>query len=297
MILLWGLLEDDTFRSVHAWLARRDAPVIFANHAAVARSRVQFADRPRPHYRFSSDGQTYPLETLSAAYLRPYDARDYGDAANARAAPAGVWRATLVHHLLNDWAEHSPATIVNRPSAEATNHSKLRQALAIQAAGFRVPESLVSNDREQIRAFHARHGRVVYKSMSSVRSIVKELDPGVLEAAGPLGPVLFQQRVSGHNVRVHVVRQATFACAIESEAVDYRYAPAGLSPVDLPPEIASRCAALTERLGLLLAGIDLMVTPAGEWYCLEANPNPAFSYFDRSDEKDIARAVAELLMS
>src|SRR5258706_16239554 len=172
MILLWGLLEDDTFRSVHAWLARLHAPVAFANHAAVARSRVQFADRPRPNYRFSSDGQTYPLETLSAAYLRPYDARDYGDAANARAAPAGVWRATLVHHLLNDWAEHSPATIVNRPSAEATNHSKLRQALAIQSAGFRLPESQVNTEREQIRACPARHRADVCNSIISLHSIL-----------------------------------------------------------------------------------------------------------------------------
>src|SRR5262249_16103587 len=152
---------------------------------------------------------------------------------------ASVSRADLVHHLLNDWAEHSPALIVNRPSAEATNHSKLRQALAIQAACFRVPESLVSNEREQIRAFHARHGRVIYKSMSSVRSMVKELDLAALEAAGPLGPVLFQHRVAGQNIRVHVVGQATFACAIESGAVDYRYAPASLTPVALPAEIAA----------------------------------------------------------
>jgi D-alanine-D-alanine ligase-like ATP-grasp enzyme len=47
---------------------------------------------------------------------------------------------------------------------------------------------------------------------------------------------------------------------------------------------------------LVLSGIDLIVTPRGEYYCLEVNPNPAFSYFDLSDEKTIARHVAEILL-
>ena len=85
----------------------------------------------------------------------------------------------------------------------------------------------------------------------------------------------------------------TFACAVETEGVDYRYAPARLYAVALPAEVAERCVALASRLGLLLAGIDLIDGEDGEWYCLEANPSPAFSAFDRNGA--IAGAVAELL--
>jgi D-alanine-D-alanine ligase-like ATP-grasp enzyme len=52
---------------------------------------------------------------------------------------------------------------------------------------------------------------------------------------------------------------------------------------------------LTKKLGLIIAGIDLIITNSGECYCLEANPSPGFSYFDISDKKNIARAVAEAL--
>jgi D-alanine-D-alanine ligase-like ATP-grasp enzyme len=47
---------------------------------------------------------------------------------------------------------------------------------------------------------------------------------------------------------------------------------------------------------LILSGIDLIATAAGEFYCLEVNPNPAFSYFDRFGDEAIAQAVAGLLM-
>jgi RimK-like ATP-grasp domain len=297
MIFLWGLLEDDTFRSVHGALRQRGAPVAFINHAAIGHSRVRMTTRPELGHCFICHDTTYYLEEMSAAYLRPYDPRDYVDRTVGGTGSGAVSPTDLVHYLLNDWAESSQATIVNRPSAEATNHSKLRQALDIEAAGFQVPDSLVSNDKQEIRAFQARHGHVVFKSMSSVRSIVRELDPGMLDRAGALGPVLFQQRVAGRNVRVHVVRDAVFACAVRSEGVDYRYAASSIEAIALPADVAERCIALAQRLGLLLAGIDLIETPAGDWYCLEVNPNPAFSFFDHSGADVIAHAVAGLLMS
>jgi hypothetical protein len=42
------------------------------------------------------------------------------------------------------------------------------------------------------------------------------------------------------------------------------------------------------------AGIDLRRTPAGEWFCFEVNPSPAFSWFDAPDNR-IAKQIAALL--
>ena len=46
----------------------------------------------------------------------------------------------------------------------------------------------------------------------------------------------------------------------------------------------------------MVAGIDLIATPEGKYYCLEVNPNPAFSFFELSEKNDIAQAVAQALM-
>lgn len=290
MILLWGLLEDSTFQSVYECLKRRGANVAFVNHAAIARCRVQMACGPESGHQLSCHGNNYDLEAFSAAYLRPYNHRHYEDQVDG-----GVSRADLVNHLMSIWAENSDATIINRPSAEASNHSKLDQATAIRAGGFLVPDSLVTNDSGLVKDFLARHGRVVYKSMSSVRSIVKELEVSSLDAVEKLGPVFFQQRIVGQNIRVHVIGEKTVACMIRSDGVDYRYAASSIEPIALPEHVASRCVALTTRLGLVLSGIDLMAA-GDDYYCLEVNPNPAFSYFDVSPDRVMAQAVAEMLL-
>jgi glutathione synthase/RimK-type ligase-like ATP-grasp enzyme len=128
--------------------------------------------------------------------------------------------------------------------------------------------------------------------MSNVRSIVKELSEEDFDGK-TLGPALFQEFVQGENIRVHVVGGKVFASAIQSAGVDYRYAPAEMAPMQLPDEIAARSVALAHRLGLTLAGLDLIRTRSGEWYCLEVNPNPAFTSFPEGEQ--VARAVARLL--
>ena len=296
MILLWGLLQDATLRSVYDWLRRWNAKLTFANHAAIAHSNIRLTTGPQFSYCFTCEGCIYRLEDMSAAYLRPYDARDYDDGSEKPDTMQMIPHASLVHHLMNAWADSSSATIINKPSAEATNHSKLYQAISIRASGFLVPDSIVTNDRDRIREFQSKHGSVIYKSMSSIRSVVKELRPGALDVIRNLGPVLFQQRIVGRNIRVHVIREKTAACAIQSDGIDYRYAPSSIEPVAISDDIAAKCVALTKRLGLVLSGIDLIRTPRDDWYCLEVNPNPAFSFYDVSEEKLIARAVAEALL-
>ena len=98
---------------------------------------------------------------------------------------------------------------------------------------------MLTNDPGVVAKFLSKHGQVIYKSMSSVRSIVKELKASSLEAVEKLGPVFFQQRIVGQNIRAHVIGAKTVACMIRSDGVDYRYAASTIEPVALPQEIAN----------------------------------------------------------
>lgn len=289
MILLWGVPRDPSTRAVYDALLRRRAPVFFLNHAEIYDTTVSMSTRPRLSFTVTCWERSCNLDECSAAYLRPYNYRDYpappGDAA-AKSDPA------MVHHLISAWAEYTPALVISRPSAEGTNQSKLYQAMAIRAAGFPTPETLVTNDGAAIREFAKRRGRLIYKSLSNVRSIVKELDLSQVEGKA-LGPVQFQERVEGQNIRVHVAGEECFACAISTDGTDYRYAESQMTPIELPAEVARKAVFLTRQLGLYLAGLDFIVTPAGDWYCLEANPNPAFASF--TGAAAIADAVAGML--
>jgi hypothetical protein len=84
--------------------------------------------------------------------------------------------------------------------------------------------------------------------------------------------------VEGFDVRVHCAGGEVHACRIVSDAVDYRYAvhqvgsPAALEPYELDGDLATRCLALTDALGLELSGIDLRLDGDGRAWCFEVNP-------------------------
>jgi glutathione synthase/RimK-type ligase-like ATP-grasp enzyme len=297
-ILLWGLLQDGTMRSVYDHLQKLHAPVLHLNHVKMAQTSLQFFSNHSAHYLLEYEGGTFDLNEFSSAYLRPYNYRDYSEYENKADNDPIMRQANLFHHIITSWADSSASVVVNKPSAEASNNSKLYQALYIHHCGFLVPDSLVTNNIDELQSFHARHGEIIYKSMSSVRSIVKKFSSADLaKIKGGMGLIFFQQFIAGKNIRVHVVGEKVFSCLIESDADDYRYAPSQISEYEIPYDVQAKCILLAKKLGLVVSGIDFIVTPKEEWYCLEANPSPGFSYYDISPEKKIAKAVAEALMA
>ena len=190
--------------------------------------------------------------------------------------------------------------MANRPSAMNSNGSKPYQAALIRQVGFSVPETVVTNDPEQVREFQRRYGRLVYKSTSGVRSIVHELTPGRAAALDRVRnlPTQFQQLITGTNVRVHVIGRQTFGCEIAAETLDYRYREGGrharMQPVDLPPVVRTRCLELATALDLPLAGIDLLRDLDGEWWCFEVNPSPAYSFLRGADRPADGRGAGAL---
>jgi hypothetical protein len=120
VILIWGLLQDPTTRSVFNVLTRRGVPFTFIDHADVAETAVHYASSEVTSFRLTCPTGSCELTQMTAAYLRPYDYRHYlsykvpGDD-----APPRVDTEVLVHHLISAWADDTTALVVNRPSAEA----------------------------------------------------------------------------------------------------------------------------------------------------------------------------------
>jgi hypothetical protein len=304
VILLWGVPGDEPLALVRARLRQRGADVTFLDQRRVTDTRIDLAAGVEVTGRITTDETSIDLQSITAAYIRPYDI-DRLPPVRAAGIGSDAWRsAAVAEDLLVTWAELSPALVVNRPSAMGPNNSKPLQASLIRQAGFRVPETLVTTDIVALAAFQEEHGAVIYKSLSGVRSIVSRLGP---EHRGRLGdlegcPTQFQEFVPGTDVRVHVVSEQIFSCEVRSEADDYRYAsrvgePIGMRAIELPDEIADRCRTMVRDMGLRLAGIDFRRTLDGEFVGLEVNPSPGFSFYELGTGQPIADAVASLLMS
>jgi glutathione synthase/RimK-type ligase-like ATP-grasp enzyme len=153
-----------------------------------------------------------------------------------------------------------------------------------------------------VRAFQRRHRRVVYKSTDGGRSIVRELTTETaydLERIRNL-PTEFQAYVPGTDIRVHVVGSEVYATRVVSAAIDYRYAEedglgVAMDAHSLPNEIEARCRELSRTLELPFCGVDLRVTPNGQYHCFEVNPSPVFSDYQERTGQAIAEALVGYL--
>ena len=247
-------------------------------------------------------GEPFELSDITAVYLRLMDDRILPELEGEPEGSPLRRQSRAFHDVLYRWIEVAPARVINRSDPQGSNGSKPYQAQLIGACGLRVPETLITNDPAEVLAFRRVHGALIYKSMSGVRSIVKALDQDDIARLGDIGwcPVQFQALVPGNDVRVHVIGQDVFATEIVSDVTDYRYArqmggSASLRAIDLPPELAARCVALTASLDLTFSGIDLRIGPDGTATCFEVNPSPAFSFYQGNTGQPIATSLARHL--
>jgi len=301
VILLWGVADESPLAAVRAELEKLRVPYFVVDQRRALDCQVRL-DQDSSLEHLVGAGEEIALADVTGCYLRPYDVRAVPAVAQAGPRSPEWTRALTLDESLLGWAEMTDVAVVNRPSAMLSNGSKPYQLSLIAAAGFAVPETLVTNDSGELDRFVERHRQVIYKSVSGMRSKVTRLSPAtLLERKQDLAhcPTQFQEHIAGVDYRVHVVGEEIFACEIRADSDDYRFPDGGrtpeISPVHLPEDVADRCRRVTAELGLLVSGIDLRRTVEQQWYCFEVNPSPAFTFYEQYTDQPLAAAIARLL--
>lgn len=299
--LVCGLVDEAPVAMLVDALQKIGASFLVVNQETMANDvqlRWQLTDRGISGHLKIAD-QVLDVGDICSVYHRfvsPEDVPGSGSSMQSVSKSRSILRALM------DLLDILPCRIVNRRRPMMSNNSKPYQALLIRQAGFSIPETLITNDARSLARFASAKSPLVYKSISSVRSIVAPLDGGSMVKIESLRnlPTQFQRRIEGFNVRVHVVGERLFATQIVSAATDYRYAawdgvPAELRPFDLNTDLQKRCLHLAKLCQLAFAGIDLIISP-GRVYCLEVNPAPAYSYYQDVTGQPISDALAEYLV-
>lgn len=303
MILLCGIPSESPLAMVRDALAEMGVPYIVFNQRHFSTTQFSFGiSHSRVTGTLRLYGQEYDLDKILGVYTRMMDEQSLPEVRCLPPHSPELQHCRNLHDALLRWMEISSVRVVNRCGPMGSNSSKPYQAQLIAQHGFSVPETLITNDPELVREFYKQHGRIIYKSISGVRSIVKEITTDDLSRLTRIRwcPTQFQAFVEGINVRVHVVGQEVFATKILSDATDYRYArqqggETYLTAVELDGDWAAKCVQLAGALNLPFAGIDLKITPDGEVFCFEVNPSPGYSYFEHNTGQPIANAVARYL--
>lgn len=241
-----------------------------------------------------------PYEVSHVWYRRPerLTSTQFGDSPEGRFA-------------LSEWSEAVEGFLsqvprqrwMNHPSANALASNKLDQMTIARSLGFSIPDTLVTQDKDEAREFINQHElRVIVKPLSSgyierqngadsliYTNRVTEADLDALSDVAAC-PTLFQQFVrKATDVRITVVDDAMHSIALYAKEpngeqrcdvrrdnmADVRYELA-----ELPPKVATMVRSLMSHYGLRFAAIDMVVDLNGVWHFLEINPNGQWAWMD-----------------
>jgi glutathione synthase/RimK-type ligase-like ATP-grasp enzyme len=87
--------------------------------------------------------------------------------------------------------------------------------------------------------------------------------------------------IAGNNIRTYVIGNCVYSAEIRTGAVDFRDdIDLELIPLKVPPEIERMSIAIARSLLLEWTAIDWRRNNHDEYYFLEANPSPMFTYFE-----------------
>jgi hypothetical protein len=295
-VLVLGIPSEPPVAAVLPELSRQRIPhVMVDQRQLVSGGALSWWNDGAAGGQVYTDGRAVSLDEVVGVYTRMVS---WAELPEVRGDPLGLELVQATHRAIEGWLGVTPACVVNRTVANDSNNSKPYQALLIREY-FASPETMVTNDPERAREFLAEHGEVVFKSISGERSIVTSFRDDDLQRLDRLanGPVQFQEKVNGFDVRVHVVGGEVFATRVESDGVDYRYDAEGaqMSSIELPGGVAAKCVALTRRLALEFSGIDLRFTDDDRVVCFEVNPSPAYIAYEAVTGQPIAAALARHL--
>jgi hypothetical protein len=243
------------------------------------------------------EGQKLSLEDITAVYWRYHHGINLSKQVDPEIGSM-IYRE-IDSALGSLWRNMPYALWVNPVSAIERHRYKTHQLLLMAEAGIRIPDTLVSNDPDAVRAFCHKHGQVIYKPVSggAHTSKVTEADLGddrLKDLA--LSPVQFQEMIEGVDVRVYIIGEHLYAAEIRAGTIDFRDNPhAEIVPIEIPDAIAEQCHLLARLFEYRFTGIDLRRSPDGEYCFIEGNPSPMFAHFEDKTGFPISENLITLL--
>ncbi len=309
-ILILSSRGDFSCDYVVAHLMSRGVPYLRLNTEDLA-SYALCLDPLRGVFLCTIKDTTFRIEgkTLRSIWFRrAVYLRDYGFPAEAKASEQiarSQW-AALVRGLVI----FQNAKWVNHPGATYLAEQKPLQLSLAQAAGFQIPETLITNDTRRLARFRDRDVAIkgvdtviAYESGNEVFAFTNILPWEQVSGEEIRGcPIIAQEAISPKiDLRVTVVGSTLFAVCVESHGAgipgDWRSKKEGLSYrlIALPERVEMSCIELTRKLGLIFGAIDL-AKRGDEYFFFEINPTGEWAWLVDGAGVKIDEAIADVLV-
>jgi ribosomal protein S6--L-glutamate ligase len=230
------------------------------------------------------------------------------DACLVRTMPPGsleqvVFRMDLLHR-----AAAQGVRVLNPPRPVEICVDKYLATAVLQAAGLRVPPTVACQHADAaLEAFDALGGDVVVKPLfgSEGRGMVRVSDPEmawrIFRTLERTQSVLYIQKFIQHpgwDLRAFVLGGRVLTAMRRRSRGDWRtnVAQGGTGELArLEPDEQRLALRAAEALGAVVAGVDLLPGPSGEWYVLEVNAVPGWRALAPVTGVDVALELVRYL--
>ena len=250
------------------------------------------------------EGAVIPIETLDVIWWRRTNTAQRIPPEVVEGAHRDVINRSCSAALLGTLYTEFSGIWINNPSATELASNKVVQLRAAKKAGFRVPQTLVTQDPHAIRRFDdMMAGDLIVKTVeptSQANLFARKLTRAHLagDAAIMLCPTIYQEFIPGQkHLRVNCFGKDTYAILLENPNLDWREDLSGtrMSVVELDEKTKQGLYQVCEELDLEMGIFDLKLDPGGTAVWLEVNPQGQFLFIQGLIGLDLASAFAAFL--
>lgn len=257
-------------------------------------------------------GTSLTYDEVSGVYVdsynlfRPYDPR-FRDDLDDDLLPA---LSQLREHRgmfesLSRIFEHHGADVIPSLPKQRWQDRKPWQLHRFARADLPIPETLFTNDPEEVRSFFADNERVVYKPVTrggTPRVMTEEDLTDEALARLSTAPVQFQEFVEGVDLRVYALDgEVVGAARYESDQFSFKLdredgEEVDAHPADVSEAVADTVTRAADLAELQFTAADVRRRPDGSHHLIEVNEAPRFAVPDVRADQNVADALAEYLL-
>lgn len=203
---------------------------------------------------------------------------------------------------------------VSDPYSIYQAENKLHQLKIASDLGFKIPNTLVTNSKENLKKFYIENSKnVIIKPLSQSKinndnetefiftNVLKEEHINQIDKYD-LTPCIYQERIEKLiELRVTVIGQNVFSAGVNSQTLettktDWRKEKLEFFIEDIPTEIKEKCILLVKNLNLKFGAIDLIKDKNGNYIFLEINPNGQWAWIENETGLKISDSIINELL-
>jgi len=230
--------------------------------------------------------------------------------------------AELSETLLGLYALLDNCNWINNPFRTRITHRKLLQLEVAKKVGFKIPDTIISNDEATVFSFAQKHNwDIAIKSLGAIsvathdkeeshkqfgiftRRINKEELIAVKDKVQYL-PTLYQEYISKkYELRITCVGKKIFGCKIDSQSNPISKEDMRFNIQDLKHEPYDCCMIEEKLLAYLdffkinFGCFDIIVDENDNFVFVECNPNGQWLWIENMTGMNISKAIADLLIT